>query len=67
MYRCKSCGKFFRLKKENRYEVIRPTTIAEALNGEVPTILECFDCPRCGCQNMLNVREGGTHDDKTNG
>ena len=42
-------------------------TILEALNGEVSTILECFDCPRCGCQNMLNVREGGTHDNKTNG
>lgn len=20
---------------------------------------ECFDCPECGCQNIVNIREGG--------
>ena len=36
----------------------------EYRNFEKPIIItgtkkfECFDCPHCGCQNILNVREG---------
>ena len=52
MTRCKICGKFFKLKKDNLYEI--PYT---KINGELVRSLECFDCPRCGCQNAVNIRE----------
>lgn len=57
MKKCNSCGRYFILRKENRYEIIRPRTLSDMLNGESPTVSECFDCPRCGCQNIVNVRE----------
>lgn len=24
-----------------------------------PVTYECFDCPKCGCQNRVNERKGG--------
>ena len=56
MIRCKVCGKFMRLKKEDRYEAIeRPSGLNALTEGTV--IFEAFDCPKCGCQNIVNVRE----------
>lgn len=57
MKKCNSCGRYFILRKENRYEIVRPRTVSEVFNGESPTVIECFDCPKCGCQNVVNVRE----------
>lgn len=59
MRKCKVCGKLFRLKANRRYEVIS-NPVGLGFLVEKPHILECFDCPRCGCQNMVNVREVGT-------
>lgn len=56
--KCKVCGKLIILKKEDRYEIKRERTIAEALSSYEPNILECFDCPSCGCQNVVNKRSG---------
>ena len=54
--KCKVCGKRFKLLKENRYDVIkRPVGIN--IMTEAPTIFEAFDCPVCGCQNIVNVKE----------
>lgn len=59
MKRCKICGKFFKLKKDNLYEI--PYT---KINGEWVQSLECFDCPRCGCQNAVNIRDHARQEGK---
>lgn len=53
---CKVCGKQFDLIKENKYIVQENKGINGITTGTKK--FECFDCPRCGCQNVLNVREG---------
>jgi len=54
---CKVCGRYFRAKAENKYLVTTiPTGIKMLVEGA--TVYECFDCPRCGCQNRVNTREG---------
>lgn len=55
--KCKVCNKRFKPLAENRYEV---ATLAPAGLLGVQTV-ECFDCPRCGCQNVVNVREGSAN------
>lgn len=59
---CKVCKRFFRLKAEKKYLVTKNPTLAEALTGESGKVMECFDCPKCGCQNIVNIREGGEND-----
>ena len=59
MRKCKICGKLFRLKASRRYEVISYPVGLACLTQKAQTF-ECFDCPRCGCQNMVNIREVGT-------
>ena len=54
--KCKVCGKRFSPNKENRYEIMRFPRGVEVLY-ERAKILECFDCPKCGCQNIVNIRE----------
>lgn len=58
MFKCKVCGKRFELQADRRYEVLRQSNPVCW-----PTVYECFDCPKCGCQNMVNVREVN-HDTK---
>ena len=51
--KCKVCKKRFKATKENRYEVDRtPIFPLTALR----TIDECFDCPYCGCQMVVNTK-----------
>lgn len=49
--RCDVCGYEFEPDKKNRYEV--PIRGFMELNTRVN---ECFDCPKCGCQIMVNER-----------
>ena len=48
-HKCKICGKDFELKKENKY-------IANSINLLISKECksESFDCPYCGCQNIVN-------------
>lgn len=56
MYKCKTCGKRFRLLAKNRYEVmVRPIGLNVLTQGNV--YYNAFDCPRCGCQNITGVVE----------
>ena len=55
--KCKVCGKRFSLKAENRNEIIKCPHGVKALVEDV-VIYEAFDCTKCGCQNIVNVREG---------
>ena len=57
--KCTVCGKRFNPKKTQRYEVSPETDVGilESLfKSETTKIIECFDCPRCGCQNAVNTR-----------
>lgn len=54
--KCTVCGKRFKPKKENKYIVAKKTIgIAEMIVGGGEK-LECFDCPRCGCQIVAGTR-----------
>ena len=57
MIRCKVCNKLFIAKSKNKYLITKAPTLAEALICQSSKIFECFDCPKCGCQNIVNVRE----------
>lgn len=56
--KCKVCGKRFKLQADKRYDVVKkPDGLAKVLSGKGTVFYECFDCPRCGCQNIVNTRE----------
>lgn len=52
--KCIVCGKRFNPKKAQRYEVSEYTV--GLFTPKTTKITECFDCPRCGCQNAVNTR-----------
>ena len=54
--KCKVCNKRFKPWAQRRYEVIKEPAPLEAL-AKKAVIFEAFDCPRCGCQNIVNIRE----------
>lgn len=60
--KCKICGKRFKLMKENRYLATEKIGALEGLT-KASKIFEAFDCPYCGCQNIVNIREKGEEND----
>ena len=54
--KCKVCGKRFKAIAENKYIAIEKIGALERLT-KAPKIFECFDCTKCGCQNIVNIRE----------
>ena len=54
--KCKICGKRMKLDKEEKYEIYNVPQGLKCLT-EKTVIYECFDCPKCGCQNIINIRE----------
>lgn len=54
--KCRACGFKFRLEKENRYLSKKSTSAIGSL-AEKPIIFETFDCPNCGCQNIVGIYE----------
>ena len=54
--KCKVCGKRFKAIAENKYIAIEKLGALEGLT-KAPKIFECFDCIKCGCQNIVNIRE----------
>lgn len=60
-YKCKVCNEFFELKKEDRYDVTKlPAGGTFGTLFSNPVAYDAFDCPYCGCQNIVNVRETHT-------
>lgn len=57
MTKCKVCGVRLIMHKDLRYEIVKYPVGLNVLT-ESPKIYECFDCQHCGCQNIVNVREG---------
>lgn len=54
--KCKICEKEFELKKEEKYLATEKVTAFGTL-AKLPKTFEAFDCPHCGCQNIVNIRE----------
>ena len=56
MRKCCTCGKRFNLLAKNRYEVVVKPAGLECLTKGT-TYYSAFDCPRCGCQNIVGIVE----------
>lgn len=54
--KCKVCGKRFRPLEKNKYIAVEKLGTFEGLTKAAKQF-ECFDCPKCGCQNIVNIRE----------
>lgn len=57
-YECQICGALFEPNKANRYLAVENEAPIMAVFTS-PVTYECFDCPKCGCQNRVNERKGG--------
>lgn len=56
MNKCNTCGRRFRLLAKNRYEVMKtPVGLNMLTQGTV--YYNAFDCPHCGCQNIVGMVE----------
>lgn len=58
-YRCKLCGAHYELNKADKYLL--------KVNSGIflpPETYECYDCPKCGCQVIANVRKEGLRIDE---
>lgn len=53
---CKVCKRRFVANKNDKYLVQKDRSIFDAIMT-APVTYEAFDCPKCGCQNIVNVRE----------
>lgn len=58
MHTCDVCGRDFPLIAEERYTVrgTEKSGIAIAISFEEANRYDAFDCPHCGCQNIVNLR-----------
>lgn len=56
MRKCNVCGRRFKLRAKNRYEVVRKPVGLSCLT-EATVYYNAFDCPHCGCQNIVGVLE----------
>lgn len=52
---CKVCGNRFEVDKDSVYLVTERLGLSGALS-QAPKLYEAIDCPRCGCQKLLNIR-----------
>lgn len=59
MRKCNVCGRRFRLLAKNRYEVVRRPVGFSCLT-EGTNYYNAFDCPYCGCQNIVGILEKKT-------
>lgn len=50
---CKICKRRFELKKHFRYTAVR----TESIFPLKTSLHDAFDCPHCGCQNIVGIRE----------
>lgn len=48
---CKVCGKIFAMSKGTHYVAVSKYNLLS-----MPTYYDAFDCPWCGCQNIVGER-----------
>lgn len=56
---CNVCGAEFPLGREDHY-IVRDegtTGLALVVGGPEETLYDAFDCPLCGCQNVMQERK----------
>lgn len=56
---CDVCGAEFPLRREDHY-IVRDegtTGLALVVGGPEETLYDAFDCPYCGCQNVMQERK----------
>lgn len=70
--KCAICGKEFELLVERHYIAREDdeTGVSTFAHHTEPTCFDAFDCPFCGCQNVVGKRlrvlqENGSSDDAT--
>lgn len=56
MVKCSICGEQIELRKENRYEVLIKVSALQKSFGATDQVYEAFDCPKCGCQMLMQER-----------
>lgn len=61
--KCKVCGNRFFPHRENMYLAVEKQALGQVLVS-APKVTECFDCPLCGCQNAVNVRNPKQEENK---
>ena len=62
MTTCKVCGRDFPLLAEEHYVVrdVEKKGVIPAINGQTEAeMYDAFDCPHCGCQNVMQGRKQG--------
>ena len=59
IHECVVCGRLIPLIVENHYVATDKdrTGLSSAINREEPELYDCFDCPHCGCQNVIQERK----------
>ena len=60
MTTCKVCGRDFALMEEEHYTAREPQktgVLANLANTDVARMFDAFDCPHCGCQNIMQERK----------
>lgn len=53
--KCKVCSKRIKLIAAKKYLVAKEKGPLDFLTAQ--SVYEAFDCPSCGCQNIVNIRE----------
>lgn len=59
MYKCKVCNKEFELRRKDHY-IARDngkTGLSSLVGGSEEELYDTFDCPHCGCQNVMQKRK----------
>lgn len=57
--KCKVCGNRYTPDIKNRYEArLSSETVVTLIKSA--KVAECFDCPQCGCQTIVNERHTRT-------
>lgn len=59
MYKCKVCNKEFELQRKDHY-IARDnckTGLSALAGGSEEELYDTFDCPYCGCQNVMQKRK----------
>ena len=69
MYTCDVCGRDFPLIAEERYTVrgAEKSGLVTAISFEEADRYDAFDCPHCGCQNIVNLRMRGLEPEDADG